>query len=101
MFLRCSLPVSGWCGKSAPTYVVRTSLAPSQSHRVALGATTRHRTTGGDYLRIQAMGTSETQATNALKAKIAEQAGTAILESRVYLWMGIVSALDAPFQVGA
>lgn len=40
-------------------------------------ATTRFRDMDGDYLRIQATGTSETKATNALKAKIAEQAGMA------------------------
>lgn len=40
-------------------------------------ATTRYRDMDGDYLRIQATATSETKATNALKAKIAEQADTA------------------------
>lgn len=40
-------------------------------------ATTRYRDMDGDYLRIQATATSETKATNALKAKIAEQVDTA------------------------
>ncbi len=40
-------------------------------------ATTRYRDMDGDYLRLQATATSETKATNALKAKIAEQVDTA------------------------
>lgn len=40
-------------------------------------ATTRYRDMDGDYLRIQATANSQTKATNALKAKIAEQVDTA------------------------